>query len=366
MKVLHVSGAKRWGGNEQQLIYLVSELEKLNVSNIVFGVKSSQLEKECRKHKITFVSTNEKKLNKISNCRLLKKITKEEIPDIIHLHTSDSLTVFIISDLLFNLKVPVVFSKKGIGNSSSFLSKYKYNYKNLSSIICISEKVKNEFSQILTQKTKEKINIIYDAVAISIVDQAVDYNLKNAYKIPNESLLIGNIANHTKAKDLDTLIATADYLINQMSVKNVFFVQIGEFSKLTSGFKSKIKAKNLDHQFVFTDKLNRAYLFNQQFDIFVLTSEREGGPTALLEAMLMEKPIVSTNVGIVQEIIKNGQNGYVSEVKDYVSLAENIKTLVIDSEKRKTIVQRNRELIHKNNSAQIIAQKTFELYQSIT
>ncbi len=366
MKVLHVSGARSWGGNEQQLIYIIPELEKLNVSNIVFGVKNSLLEKECGKQKITFICSKEKKLNKFSNYKLLKKIINEEFPDVIHLHTSDSLTVFTISDLLFNLKVPTVFSKKGTGSSSSFLSRFKYNYKNVSSIICVSEKVKNEFSLILTQKTKEKLNIIYDAVAVLLLDQHAAFNLKTKYRIPKESLLIGNIANHTKAKDLDTLIDTADYLINQMCVKNVFFIQIGEFSNLTEGFKSKTKAKNLDNQFVFTDKLNQAYLFNHQFDIFVLTSEREGGPTALIEAMFMERPIVSTNVGIIQEIIKSEQNGYISEIKDFVALAENIKTLVLDADKRKNIVKRNRELILNNNSAQIIAQKTLELYQSIS
>lgn len=366
MKVLHVSGARGWGGNEQQLIDLIPELEKLNISNIVFGVQNSQLEKECKERKFAFICSDEKKLNKFSNYKFFKKIIKEKTPDVIHLHTSDSLTMFTISDLLFNINTPTVFSKKGMGRSSSILSKYKYNYKNLSSIICISEKVKDEFSQILTQKNKEKLIVIYDAVALTILDQKAEFNLKEKFKIPNDSLIIGNIANHTRAKDLNTLIDTADYLINQLNIKNVFFVQIGEFSKLTEDFKSKIKAKNLENQFVFTDKINQAYRFNEQFDIFLMTSEREGGPTSVLEAMFYEKPIVSTNVGILPEIIKSGQNGYISDVKDFTSLAENIKILVLDSEKRKNIVKGNRELINKNNSAQNIAQKTFELYKSIS
>lgn len=366
MKVLHISGASSWGGNEQQLIDLIPKLENLNVSNIVFGVEESPLEKECREKNIPFFSCKEKKLNKFSNYKFLKQLIKEQNPDVIHLHTSDSLTLYTISDLLYSLKTPTVFSKKGMGRSSSVLSKYKYNYKNLSSIICISEKVKNEFSQILNKKSKEKLMIIYDAVSLSIIDQKSDFNLKEKFKIPNDSIIIGNIANHTRAKDLDTLIDTADYLINHLNIKNVFFVQIGEFSKLTEDFKDKIKTKNLENQFVFADKINRAYRFNDQFDIFLMTSEREGGPTSVLEAMFFEKPIVSTNVGILSEIIKNGQNGYISDVKDFPSLAENIKILVLDSEKRKNIVKGNRELIIINNSAQNIAQKTFELYKSIS
>src|SRR5690606_40186848 len=112
---------------------------------------------------------------------------------------------------------------------------------------------------------------------------------------------------------------------------------------------------------VFTDKMYKAYRFNHQFDVFLMTSEREGGPTSVLEAMYLEKPIVSTNVGIVPEIIKNGENGYVSDVKDYISLAKNIQTLVMDSDKRKSIVKGNKDLIIKNNSSQVTAQKTLQL-----
>lgn len=365
MKVVHVSGAKSWGGNEQQLIDLIPELEKLNASNIVFGVGNSPLDKECRKKNIPFVVCKKSKLNKFSNYKFLKQVINEHKPDILHLHTSDSLTLYTISDLLYRLKTPIVFSKKGMGGSSSILSKFKYNYKNISSIICISERVRKEFSQILIQKNRNKLVVIYDAVAVSILGQKADFDLREKFDIPDSSLIIGSIANHTRAKDLDTLIDAADYLINRLNVKNVFFVQIGEFSKLTEGFKKRIDEKNINNQFIFTDKLYQAYRFNQQFDVFVTTSEREGGPTSALEAMFFEKPVVSTNVGILSEVIKNGENGYISEVRDYVGLAENIKTLTLDPEKRKNIVKGNKSLIMKNNSADVIAKKTLQLYKDI-
>lgn len=365
MKILHISGARSWGGNEQQLMDLIPELEKLNASNIVFGVANSPLEKECKERKIPFIVCKDKKLNKFSNYKFLKQLVKEHKPDAIHLHTSDSLTVYTISDLLYGLKTPTVFSKKGMGGSSSILSKFKYNYKNVSATICISEKVRKEFSEILTKKNREKLVVIYDAVSNSILEEKTHLNLREKYKIPAESLIIGNIANHNRAKDLMIMVETADYLINLLGTKNVFFVQIGQFTELTAELQNKVKEKKLENHFVFTDKIPQAYRFNHQFDIFVMTSEREGGPTSVLEAMYLEKPIVSTNVGIVPEIIKNGENGYVSDVKDYISLAKNIQTLVMDSEKRRNIVKGNKELIIKNNSSLVIAQKTLQLYKDI-
>ena len=45
MTILHISGARGWGGNEQQMIYCIPELEKLGCENIVFGFENSKLEK---------------------------------------------------------------------------------------------------------------------------------------------------------------------------------------------------------------------------------------------------------------------------------------------------------------------------------
>lgn len=74
MKVLHISGATSWGGNEQQLINTIPALEQLNVENLVFGVKDSPLYKKCIENSIRFIFTDEKKLNKFSNYKLLKNI----------------------------------------------------------------------------------------------------------------------------------------------------------------------------------------------------------------------------------------------------------------------------------------------------
>ena len=64
MKILHISGAKGWGGNEQQLMYLIPELDKLNVDNLVFGLENSMLQKQCNAKKIKFIQVKSRKLNK--------------------------------------------------------------------------------------------------------------------------------------------------------------------------------------------------------------------------------------------------------------------------------------------------------------
>jgi glycosyltransferase involved in cell wall biosynthesis len=365
MKVLHISGARGWGGNEQQMVDLIPELSKLGVANIVFGVENSLLQKECLKKGVDFVVAKKKKLNKLANYRYLKTVIQEIKPDIVHLHTSDSLTVFTISDLLFRLKVKAVFSKKGMGSSSSILSKFKYNYSGLNSIFCVSKNVEKDFSKILAQKNKFKIIVIHDCVSLNILDSYSNLNFRDKFSLDKNDVIVGNIANHTRAKDLETFIDTADYIVNSLRQKNIRFVQVGEFSNLTNELKLKVVEKKLDGYLFFTDKVKNAYALNNQFDVFLMTSQREGGPTSVLEAMLIGVPVVTTNVGVLPEIIVDGENGFMSSVKDYKDLANKLMLLIFNQSLKDKFIEKNKVKIAKEFNSTSIAKETYLAYQNI-
>ncbi|NBL65273.1 glycosyltransferase [Flavobacterium sp. NST-5] len=366
MKVLHISGARSWGGNEQQLIDLISELELLNVASVVFGVKNSPLESECGRHNIKFLTSDQKKLNKFSNYKLIKKIVKQELPDVIHLHTSDSLTVFTLSDILYSLKTPTVFSKKGMGNSSSVLSKLKYNYKNISAVICVSKKVKNEFSQILSPKNHRKLEVIYDGISVSRIKEP-NYKLKDFLKIEQSKFIIGNIANHVKAKDLPTLILAMNELINIKNIRNVHLIQLGSINpKITPEITALIEQYQLQNNISLVGFLENASSFISEFELYVMSSEREGFPLTIYESFYKKTPVVSTAAGGIPEILIDGENGFLTEVKDYKSLAEKINQLIFNEDLKNKFAQKAYDLFTKNYTTQHCALKTLNLYKRIS
>lgn len=365
MKILHISGAKGWGGNEQQMMHIIPELIQLGVENVVFGVNDSVLQKECETKNIPFIEAKKSKLNKFANYSYLKTIVKKIKPDIIHLHTSDSLTVFTISDLIFGLSTKAVFSKKGMGASSSFLSRFKYNYSGINSIICVSKRVESDFSLILSPKNKPKTTVIHDCVSLNIEGNTTEINLRNQFSIPDKNFIVGNIANHSAAKDLFTLIEVVDYLVNVLNRKEVCFVQIGEFSKLTDSILERVKEKNLEKNIFFTDKIPNAIAFNSQFDVFLMTSQREGGPTSVLEAMLMGVPVVSTDVGVLPDVITNGINGFLSPVKDYIDIAKKLDLLLSDKMMQKRFAEISKSKIYNEFGSLFLAKQTLAEYEKI-
>lgn len=365
MRILHISGANGWGGNEQQIMYIIPELEKLNVENAIFGIENSMLHNECSKKSILFFSAKDRKLNKRVNFSLLSKVIKDYNPDIVHLHTSDSLTFFMIAKIIYNFEIKAVFSKKGMGVSGSLLSSLKYNYKRVNSIICVSNKVRESFSPILSKKNKSKTVVINDCVSPEIEQLTTTVDLRTQYNLQKDDLIVGNIANHTAAKDLFTLIDTLAFLRNDLNSKNVYFVQVGEFSKLTQQFKAYAEEKKVSSHLIFMDKVENASALNLQFDAFLLTSQREGGPTSVLEAMLIGVPIVSTDVGVVPDCIKDGENGFVASVKDYKNLAQKLKMLLGNEKLKADYIQKSKLIVERKFTALVIAQETKDEYLKI-
>ncbi len=87
-------------------------------------------------------------------------------------------------------------------------------------------------------------------------------------------------------------------------------------------------------------------------DIYVLTSQFEGMPNSLLEAMAMGFPVVSTDCdgGGPKEIIRDGYNGYLVPVGDIVAIANKINYL-IDNNSIKERMGKNALKIRKSHDS---------------
>lgn len=100
------------------------------------------------------------------------------------------------------------------------------------------------------------------------------------------------------------------------------------------------------------ERLHESY---QYADIFVLTSLSEGMPSVILEAMSCGLPIVASNVGGNNEIVRDGANGYLVP-DDSEVIAERLGRLVNDQSLRQEMGQRSRALAKQYDWGNIMGQ----------
>lgn len=150
-------------------------------------------------------------------------------------------------------------------------------------------------------------------------------------------------------------------------MRDVNFVMIGGFhdehdkSKYYSSIKSQKNIKYLG--FRERDDVRR---YMAGASVLVFSSEYEGMPSTVLEASAMGLPTIARPVSSLPEIIEEGVNGWLYELKDLEIWEKKINEILIWSrEEREMFREACREHLKKDFSWQSVAQKYAEVYESL-
>jgi glycosyltransferase involved in cell wall biosynthesis len=179
-------------------------------------------------------------------------------------------------------------------------------------------------------------------------------------KFPGDEIKILSIGRLSREKRFDRLLSII-YTLRDRSLKPINGIIVGE-GPLRSELQKQAQKLNLipdivDFQGPFDD-IGKAL-------IFVLTSDWEGTPNVVLEAMASGLPVVTTNVGGLAEIIHNEETGFLI-AKDNKDLFAEVLLRLIDSvELRSEIGRKAREYVESNHSIETFGHHLPKLYEAV-
>jgi glycosyltransferase involved in cell wall biosynthesis len=99
--------------------------------------------------------------------------------------------------------------------------------------------------------------------------------------------------------------------------------------------------------------------------LFVLPSYDEGLPMAVLEAMAAGLAVVSSPVGGIPEVVRDGYNGFLITPGDIATLAEKLAILASDRHLCELMGQRSREIAQRELDVKLYIERLVALYESI-
>ena len=206
----------------------------------------------------------------------------------------------------------------------------------------------------------DKIRRIYNGVRNnSVYDKKNQQNLRHPkLKAFDHIKLVGTVANYSQNKGLSYFIEAASIVLR--SYPNVEFVIIGNCNN--ASILEKIKKLGLDknvHLLGLQLELDR---FLPYFDVFVLSSIKEGCPFALLEAMSFKLPIAATNVGGIPEIIQEGKSGLIVPPKDSQRMAKAILELLSNEKRANTLATQAKKRQQTKFTYEQLVDSTIQLY----
>lgn len=361
MNILHLSSESSWRGGEQQIAYLIEELDNLGIKPIVACKPESKFEALCIEKGWDFHHLDMNSSLDFKSGLGLKKLCQKLSIDIIHAHSSHSHGTTYLSYLLGN-KTPVVLTRRvDFELKSNFISKHKYTFPKIKKIVCVSDAIKEIV--IKTTRQREKCITIYSAINHKKFEPYLGNDLlRKKYNITDEITLIGNTSAIAPHKDYYTFVDSAHYYVQNFDQKVKFFV-IGK-GELEKEIKDYVKKLQLEEYFIFTGFLNNIEEVLPSLDIFFISSKTEGLGTSVIDAFASKVPVVATKAGGIPELVRNLETGLVSDVKDFNNLAENLFQVKKDKNLQDQLIK-NAYTYSLQFNTKSMAEKYLKLYQEI-
>jgi len=102
---------------------------------------------------------------------------------------------------------------------------------------------------------------------------------------------------------------------------------------------------------------NKVREYLSEIDIYALISGLDMSPLTLLEAQLMKKPVIATNVGGIPELMIDKKTGFLIEKGNSEELVKKIEEILNDPKKIEEMGIQGRKFVEENFSWKIITQK---------
>jgi glycosyltransferase involved in cell wall biosynthesis len=115
--------------------------------------------------------------------------------------------------------------------------------------------------------------------------------------------------------------------------------------------EARAQALNLTENVIFLGWRRDMRSIYSDLDVVVLTSLNEGSPVAIIEAMAAGRPVVSTDVGGVAEVVSNGRSGVLVPPRDPAAVAEAVTALLHDPDTAEQYGRRARADVYPKYSA---------------
>ena len=153
-------------------------------------------------------------------------------------------------------------------------------------------------------------------------------------------------------------ILTLDKILNELPNVNFYWAGDGDYKKDILEVLEKHKNFKWIGKIKYPEQVKQ---FLTEIDVFALFSGLEGFGQSILEAQLMKKPTICSNVGGIPEIIKNGYNGFLVGINDHVEWKKRILEVLEDTKKSKEMSQNGYDIVSKNFNWEIIAEKFYDI-----
>ncbi len=313
----------------------------------------------------------------------LQKIIKDFKPDIVHTHAAKPGAVGRLA--ASSLKVPVIVhtyhghvfhSYFGKLKTGIIINTERWLAKKTDALIAISNQQKKELVEEFTIAGTDKFKIIPLGFELKRFQENREQKRKKfreEFNLEDDEIAIGIVGRLVPVKNHSLFIDGIDYVKKNTQKKiRAFIIGDGETRKQIEEKAKKLGLSvttfgdtNLNSSIIFTSWRSDIDIVNAGLDIVALTSLNEGTPVSLIEAQAANKPVVSTRVGGIQDVVIENETALLSDVDDITGFQKNLLALVENDELRNCLGKKGADNVQQKYSIERLITDMANLYREL-
>lgn len=368
IRILHVAQAA--GGVDRYLRMLLKYMDNEKYENILVCSQDYR-DSDYKNLVISFEKINmyrEIGINDLNAISQVRQLIKKYNPDIVYAHSSKAGAITRLANI--GLKNCCIYNPHGWAFNMQCSRRKKKLYSIIerieglfcNKIICISDAEKQ--SAIENKICKEsKLQVIYNGVDVEEYENTKHYKIKRKdLGIPNNAFVVGMVGRISPQKAPDTFVRMAKLVNND--IPNTYFIIVGS-GELEEEIRKLVSDNGLSNYFHITGWVDDPMSYVELFDVACLLSRWEGFGLVLPEYMMVNKPIVASNVDAIPNIIIDGKNGFLVDVDDFKSASKIVIQLYKNNDICTRVVKQGCIDVHSKFNVKRVSKEHENLFSNL-
>lgn len=282
---------------------------------------------------------------------------REQRADIVHAHLP---VAGVVARLAAKLaRVPLVYSEHNLQERYHPMTRWanRASWRLQDEVVAVSEEVAGSIASRMPRSVP--VSVVRNGIAIGDTEPCSRARVRQVHGISGDAPVVGTVAVFRSQKRLDLWLDVAQRVAHE--VPDVRFLLVGD-GPLRGEVEVRVTSSGLGERVVLAGLQAEARRYYAAFDVFLMTSEFEGLPLALLEAMAAGTAVVATEVGGIPEVVRDGVEGRLASFGDVGALASRVIELLRDEPQRQRLAANARSRVEAEFSVQRMERELEAVY----
>jgi len=375
VRLLELRNTYKWGGGPDKTILLSAEKhDAQRVSVVVVYIrdvrdKEFQITEMAKGRGLTYYEIPEHGKFDLRVLGALREIILRHDINMIHGHDYKSdLFAYLIRKIMWKRKIALVSTAHAwvmLGRKGELYRRLDlFLMKRFNHLFAVSQATQEEM--LAAGIPQSKITVLYNGIDTETWSRdQIQSTVREELGIPQSSQVLGYVGRIMPEKDLETWIRAAAIVAKRYPQAKYVLVGEGRDGTTLDELKALAASLGIADQLIFPGCRRDVPQVYTAFDVFVMSSRREGLPNSILEAMALGVPVVTTDVAGAKELVVNNETGFVVDQKDIQGLASSILKILDHESVRSSMARAGRERVENDFSFLQRLRKIEDLYSLI-